>query len=378
MAEVKRILVVDDHFRILDSVRELLEESSSAYEVIGVPSAEEGILEISRESVDLLITDVYLPGMSGGELIVRANNLWPDLPIIVITGHAEKMGAAEAEEAGIVHYFKKPLDPGAFLAAVRSVVADEDAGQNTIITDDQHDSGTDRAREIQICMENLRDDIDAREIFLATRDGEVLYATGGFESALSNLAESMATKIRATLQLAMELGSDSPTTLQYISGSQFELFFTNAGVDHFLAILYYAQFRKRKIDPVWLRTQKAIDRLLFILLGEKAHPHSVEPSVQPESIPAHDLTDTASFDTPDGAEDVEEQSIPTATVPDHLITMATELPDVDEAVDLDAFWDEAVADALDEDGRSSGLTYDEARKMGLIPSEFEGEDGSSG
>jgi hypothetical protein len=58
--------------------------------------------------------------------------------------------------------------------------------------------------------------------------------------------------------------------------------------------------------------------------------------------------------------------------------MATELPDVDEAVDLDAFWDEAVADALDEDGRSSGLTYDEARKMGLIPSEFEGEDGSSG
>ena len=43
MVDVKRIIVVDDHFRIVDSIKTMLEASWNEYEVIGVPSAEEGI-----------------------------------------------------------------------------------------------------------------------------------------------------------------------------------------------------------------------------------------------------------------------------------------------------------------------------------------------
>ena len=65
MADVKQILVVDDHFEMLEFLRSMLELSNEAYEVRAVPSAEEGILEMTRAKFDLVITDVRLPGISG-------------------------------------------------------------------------------------------------------------------------------------------------------------------------------------------------------------------------------------------------------------------------------------------------------------------------
>jgi CheY-like chemotaxis protein len=65
MEEVKQILVVDDYFQMLEFLRSVLEFSHHEYQVLAVPSAEEGLLELRRTEFDLVITDVRLPGMSG-------------------------------------------------------------------------------------------------------------------------------------------------------------------------------------------------------------------------------------------------------------------------------------------------------------------------
>lgn len=68
--EVKRILIVDDHFDTLKFLRSLLELADNRYQVVAVRSGEEAGLEL-RRPFDLLITDIHLPGIDGIEVATR-------------------------------------------------------------------------------------------------------------------------------------------------------------------------------------------------------------------------------------------------------------------------------------------------------------------
>ena len=62
--------------------------SRGGFEVVHEPDAAAGLRRIEAQSWDLLITDIELPGMTGLELLERARQLVPDLPVAVLTGHA--------------------------------------------------------------------------------------------------------------------------------------------------------------------------------------------------------------------------------------------------------------------------------------------------
>jgi two-component system, NtrC family, response regulator PilR len=127
MANVKQILLVDDHFEMLEFLRSMLELSGQDYEVLAVPSAEEGLLELHRTKFDLLITDVRLPGMSGFDLVRRVRQLRPNVAIIMITAYSTPQGRKEAEALKVYRYFTKPLDTDAVLAAVYAALYGETA-----------------------------------------------------------------------------------------------------------------------------------------------------------------------------------------------------------------------------------------------------------
>ena len=133
----RRILVVDDHFEMLEFLRSMLELSNSDYQVLAAPSAEEGLLELrrtarslhsqSRDSsaehqIDLLITDVRLPGMSGFDLVRKVRDVRPDLPVMMITAYASAQGKEEANSLGVYRYFEKPLDTDQLLEVVDQAV----------------------------------------------------------------------------------------------------------------------------------------------------------------------------------------------------------------------------------------------------------------
>ena len=120
MADVKQILVVDDHFEMLELLRSMLEVSGHEFEVLAVPSAEEGMLELLRTNFDLVITDVRLPGMSGFDFVRRIRRRHSDMPVIMITAYSSPQGQTEANELGVYRYFRKPLDTDGMLTAVRT------------------------------------------------------------------------------------------------------------------------------------------------------------------------------------------------------------------------------------------------------------------
>ena len=81
-----RILVIDDEEIVRDMLRNLLQHAG--YEVTEAPDGDEGVRLYQAERPDLLITDVFMPGRNGLEVIKELREEDPDAKIIAIAAHA--------------------------------------------------------------------------------------------------------------------------------------------------------------------------------------------------------------------------------------------------------------------------------------------------
>ncbi len=114
------LLVVDDEKNIRRTLRMVLE--TEGYAVSEAETAEEALKLLEAEPVDLGLFDVRLPGMDGLTLLSRARELWRDLPVIVISGHAETPDVVEAMRRGALDFFSKPVDRERVLVSVRNAL----------------------------------------------------------------------------------------------------------------------------------------------------------------------------------------------------------------------------------------------------------------
>jgi DNA-binding NtrC family response regulator len=115
------ILVVDDERNIRRTLRMVLE--TEGYAVAEAETAEEALKLLEAEPVDVGVFDVKLPGIDGLALLARARELWRDLPVIVISGHAETPDVVEAMKRGAVDFFSKPVDRERVVVSVRNALA---------------------------------------------------------------------------------------------------------------------------------------------------------------------------------------------------------------------------------------------------------------
>jgi DNA-binding NtrC family response regulator len=102
-----RILLADDETTILRTLGDAL--SDAGYDVIPAPTGDEAAKILDDRPVDCLITDIKMPGIGGIELLQRAKQLYPDIYVIVITGHGSVESAVEAMKAGATEYVTKPF-----------------------------------------------------------------------------------------------------------------------------------------------------------------------------------------------------------------------------------------------------------------------------
>jgi CheY-like chemotaxis protein len=103
MALAYTVLFVDDDPQVRESMVQLL--SLKGFRVLSAESAFEGLRVLTQEHVDVLFSDLVMPGMSGIELAKKARRLRPDLNIMFATGYSAR--APEADHLGKL--FVKPL-----------------------------------------------------------------------------------------------------------------------------------------------------------------------------------------------------------------------------------------------------------------------------
>ena len=116
-----RVLVVDD----LPHVRESIADSLRAldYEVVTAPSAIAALPLLSRESFDVVLTDLQMPGMDGLEFVRRIEREGCNVPVVMITAYAEVDTAVQAMRHGAFDYVKKPFSAEQLEQIVAAAIA---------------------------------------------------------------------------------------------------------------------------------------------------------------------------------------------------------------------------------------------------------------
>jgi two-component system response regulator AtoC len=117
---VKRVLVIDDERPMRRALQILL--SQLGLEPVAAESAEAGLAMLAAEHVDLVMTDVRLPGMSGVEALRRIRELDGTLPVIVLTAYGTIQDAVEAMRLGAFDYVLKPFELETIAATVRKAL----------------------------------------------------------------------------------------------------------------------------------------------------------------------------------------------------------------------------------------------------------------
>lgn len=108
MTQAVHILVVDDEVNIRNALVTMLEKKG--YQVRGVGTAEEALEQLEAGGMDLVITDMKMPGIGGMELLRRLKNQWPDTEVVVMTAYGSINTAVEAMRLGAYDYLTKPID----------------------------------------------------------------------------------------------------------------------------------------------------------------------------------------------------------------------------------------------------------------------------
>lgn len=115
------VAIVDDDPRLLESLEELLE--SAGYAARSFRSAA-SLLISGLAGLDVLITDIGMPGMDGFALRDLVRKARPDLPVFLITGRHET--ADQDRARGIGGFFRKPFDAKALLSAVGEALRNQE------------------------------------------------------------------------------------------------------------------------------------------------------------------------------------------------------------------------------------------------------------
>ena len=114
------VLVVDDEPPIRKLLRMGL--STQGYGVLEAPDARTALVQLGRETVDLVILDLGLPDMRGHDLLRALRTTHPDLPVVVLSSRDDEGGKVEALDLGANDYVTKPFGMAELLARLRAAM----------------------------------------------------------------------------------------------------------------------------------------------------------------------------------------------------------------------------------------------------------------
>ncbi len=116
-----RVLIADDHALVREGLRKALELEDGIALAGEAASAPQVLERLAEGGVDLVLLDLLMPGAKDVDLIERIHQAHPDLPVLVLTMHADPHIASRAMEAGARGYLTKDISTDLLIDAVHQV-----------------------------------------------------------------------------------------------------------------------------------------------------------------------------------------------------------------------------------------------------------------
>ncbi len=134
MSALHKVLVVDDDPVIGKSFDRVL--TAKGYTVITAPDAADALERLRDEEVDLVVTDIRMPGMSGIELAETVKARRPWMPVLIVTGYGNASDEARARAAGVSAFLHKPLSPEQIEGSTEDAIARATAPMPLVTADE--------------------------------------------------------------------------------------------------------------------------------------------------------------------------------------------------------------------------------------------------
>lgn len=219
------LLFVDDEVNILSSLRRLFRPQG--YQVLTAESAAMALEILQAEPVDLVISDMRMPGMNGAEFLAQVRQRWPEIPRILLTGYAELGATIQAiNDGGIYRYVAKPWDDNDIVLTVAGALEkrqlERDKARLEALTRTQNDelkqlnsnleitvqARTEELRQTVLFLENAQDRLKKNIFTMLKVFSNLLELRGGnigSGNRVGELARRVARKLGQSDQLAQEL-----------------------------------------------------------------------------------------------------------------------------------------------------------------------------
>jgi putative nucleotidyltransferase with HDIG domain len=104
----RRVLIVDDDHLVRDALRFALEDAG--YDVWAVAHGADALAVLESQAVDIVLSDIFMPGMNGFELLKQIRQRRPDVPVILVTGFGNIEMARQALKEGATDFITKPYN----------------------------------------------------------------------------------------------------------------------------------------------------------------------------------------------------------------------------------------------------------------------------
>jgi two-component system nitrogen regulation response regulator NtrX len=117
---MQSILIVDDEPSIRESLTGILQDEG--FSPLSVESGDAAIEKISEEKPDLILLDIWMPGMNGMEALSRIRDIYPDQLVVMMSGHGTIETAVKATKLGAYDFIEKPLSIEKVLLCIQNAV----------------------------------------------------------------------------------------------------------------------------------------------------------------------------------------------------------------------------------------------------------------
>lgn len=202
-----KVLLADDHDLVRDGMIAILLRDDPQIKVSAVDDLDSALGLLEDQAFDVIVLDLRMPGMRGLSGISRVRELYPDLPIVLLSGAISQTDVDEAYDLGIRGFVPKTLAGKALVNALRLVVAGERYVPSTMIRDPREQeaieksAGTLSPREAQV-LQRLAHGASNKEIARALSIQETTV-----KLHLRNLSEKLDARNRTEIVIrAIEQG----------------------------------------------------------------------------------------------------------------------------------------------------------------------------
>lgn len=142
-----KILLIDDDPNLLETLGDVLR--GEGYQVGVAPSGEEGLEALKKESFDLVLLDIRLPGLDGEVIMREIFNYYPETEMIIISGYGSLESAIMAIRLGVKDYFIKPYQVDDLLESVCRALADKETRAHKEVLINQLSASLEQLKDLE-------------------------------------------------------------------------------------------------------------------------------------------------------------------------------------------------------------------------------------